>query len=99
MMLRALAVGCLTGLLATTSSAWAGMSPARIALSNMRPAAAGCGIGAYRDAAGACIDTLDWSRRCPAGFFPLTFPNGNHYRCAPNAWLSSRGWLMDLFGG
>lgn len=99
MLLRALAICCLTGLLIGGSSAEAAMAPARIAHSDLRLAAGGCGIGAYRDAAGACFDTLDRNRRCPAGYFPLTFPNGNHYRCAPNAWLDSRGWLMDLFGG
>ncbi|MGO8834753.1 MAG: hypothetical protein ACLQE9_18290 [Roseiarcus sp.] len=99
MLLRAFAMCCLTGLLATASSAWAGMTPARVAPSEARLVAAGCGLGFFRDAAGACADALDKVRRCPGGYFPLTFPNGNHYRCVPTEWQYSRGWLMNLFGG
>lgn len=97
MLLRASMICCLTAVLLPAPAAHAGMTPARVAASDVRLAAQGCGLGSYRDAGGACIDRLDRTRNCGPGYFPLTFPNGNHYRCVPVAWLRASGWFGDLF--
>ena len=93
---RTMTIGCLTALL-LAAPAHAGMTPTRLAASDIRAAAMGCGFGYRRDASGACIDTLDKSRICPSGYFALSFPNGNGFRCVPTTWLNARGWLGDLF--
>jgi hypothetical protein len=87
---------CLTALLLAASAAQAGLAPTRIPTSDILLAAMGCGPGYYREASGACVDYLDKSRICPPGYFAVSFPNGNGYRCVPTAWLNSRGWLGDL---
>jgi hypothetical protein len=90
-------IGCClaVGLLAAPA-AHAGPISAPRPASDVRLAAMGCAPGYYRDASGTCIDYLDKSRVCPAGYFALSFPNGNGYRCVPTAWLNSHGWLGDL---
>lgn len=78
--------------------AQAAMQPAaEIAISDIRPAGAACSFGYHLDVSGVCADSMDYSRRCSAGFFAVPFPNGNGYRCAPAEWLRSYGWLGDLF--
>jgi hypothetical protein len=96
MLLRYFTGCCVTALLLAAPAAQAGLTPARIPTSDIRLAAMGCGPGYYRDGSGACLDYLDKSRSCPPGFFAVSFPNGNGYRCVPTAWLNSRGWLGDL---
>jgi hypothetical protein len=66
------------------------------ATSVVQPAAAQCSYGYHRDPSGYCVDSMDYSRSCPPTYFPLSFPNGNGYRCAPAEWLGSSGWLGGL---
>jgi len=98
MLLRYFTACCLTAALLAATAAQAALTPARIPTSDIRLAAMGCGPGYYRDASGMCVDSMDYTRSCPAGFFALSFPNGNHYRCVPAAWLNAPGWLGDLLG-
>ncbi|MGA2041840.1 MAG: hypothetical protein ABSG83_00555 [Roseiarcus sp.] len=93
---------CLVGsLLAATVLA----APARAALAPVVPAAApgirlaatACGLGYHRDVSGFCVDSMDYSRRCPPGYFPISAPNGNGYRCIPTQWMNAPGWLGDFF--
>ena len=72
------------------------MPTAPLAESLVRPAAAQCSYGYHRDPSGYCVDSMDRSRSCPPTYFPLSFPNGNGYRCAPAEWLGSPGWLGGL---
>jgi hypothetical protein len=60
-------------------------------------AAATCGYGYRLDVSGLCVDSMDYSRRCPAGTFSISAPNGNGYRCIPAEWMRAPGWLGDLF--
>jgi hypothetical protein len=93
---RFFTVCCLAVVLLAAPAADAGMISTPTPAPAVRLAAMGCAPGYYRDASGACIDYLDRSRVCPSGYFALSFPNGNGYRCVPTAWLNSRGWLGDL---
>jgi hypothetical protein len=59
--------------------------------------AAACGYGYRLDVSGLCVDAMDYSRRCPAGTFSISAPNGDGYRCIPAEWMRAPGWLGDLF--
>lgn len=98
MVLRSFTGCCLAAALLGAPAAQAGLISVPIPASGVRMAAMGCGLGYRRDASGACVGYLDRSRICPPGFFAESFPNGNGYRCLPNASLDSGGWLGDLFG-
>ena len=87
-----LAVLCLTAPQAQAS--FAPVVPDATSL--IQPAAAQCSYGYHRDPSGYCVDSMDRSRSCPPTYFPLSFPNGNGYRCAPAEWLGSSGWLGGL---
>jgi hypothetical protein len=60
-------------------------------------ASAQCSYGYRLDPSGFCVDSMNYSRTCPPTYFPLSFPNGNAYRCVPTEWLASSGWLGDFF--
>lgn len=96
MLLRAFTGCCLAVALLGAPAAQAGLISAPMPASELRLAAMGCGPGYLRDASGTCVDYVDRSRICPPGYFALSFPNGNGFRCVPTAWLNSHGWLGDL---
>jgi hypothetical protein len=90
--------GCLLAAAFLAAPAQAAMKPAaEIATSDIQPAGAACSYGYHLDVSGVCVDSMDYSRRCPSGSFAVSFPNGNGYRCAPAEWLRSPGWLGDIF--
>jgi hypothetical protein len=94
---RYFAAPCLAVLCLTAPEAQAALKPAApIVASVVRPAAAHCSYGYHLDPSGFCVDSMDYSRSCPPTYFPLSFPNGNGYRCAPAEWLGSSGWLGGL---
>ena len=91
---------CLIALCLTTPGAEAALRPARLpAAPAVQLAAAQCSYGYHLDLSGYCVDSMDVSRSCPPTYFPLSFPNGNGYRCAPSEWLGSSGWLGGLLHG
>jgi hypothetical protein len=96
MLLRSFTGYCLAAALLGTPATQAGLTPLPIPASDVHLAAMGCGPGYLRDASGMCVDFLDKTRRCPPGFFAISFPNGNGYRCVSSAWLNAPGWLGDL---
>ena len=98
MVTRSLTGCCLAAALLGAPAAQAGLIFAPIPASGVRMAAMECGPGDRREASGACVGYFDRSRTCSPGFFAESFPNGNGYRCLPNASLHSGGWLGDLFG-
>jgi hypothetical protein len=94
---RSFAALCVVALCLTASQAQAAFRPAAPGATPLaRAAAAQCSYGYHRDPSGYCVDSMDYSRSCPPTYFPLSFPNGNGYRCAPAEWLGSSGWLNGL---
>jgi hypothetical protein len=90
---------CLAAALFAASAAQAAMRPAALlAISDIRPAAMGCGPGYRPDSTGVCVDYIDRWRKCPDTYFAESYPNGNGFRCVPSEWLREPGWLMDIFG-
>ena len=88
---------CLAASCMTAPAAQAALKAAApTAASVVRLAAAQCSYGYHLDPSGFCVDSMDHSRSCPPTYFPLSFPNGNGYRCAPAEWLGSSGWLGGL---
>jgi len=76
----------------------AAMAPrAPIAGAEVARAAAVCSYGTHLDVSGFCVDSMDYSRRCPPGDFAISAPNGNGYRCIPAEWMREPGWLGDFF--
>ena len=97
MLLRDLSGGCLSALFLAAAPAQAALKPAApIATSDVRQATA-CGFGYHLDVSGFCVDSMDYSRKCPPGTFAVAFPNGNGFRCLPAEWMQSPGWLGDIF--
>jgi hypothetical protein len=95
---RYLAGCCLAALSLTPLAAQATPKPAALfARSDVRPVAAACSFGTHLDISGFCVDSMDYSRRCPPGDFAVSFPNGNGYRCLPAEWMQEPGWLGSLF--
>ena len=100
MSLRHFSPLCLAALCLTAPGAQAALkATAPIATPDVRLAAAQCGYGYHLDPSGFCVDSMDRSRSCPPTYFPLSFPNGNGYRCAPAEWLGYSGWLGGLLHG
>ena len=94
---RSFAALCVVALGLTAPQAQAAFTPAAPGAAPLvRPAAAQCSYGYHLDPSGYCVDSMDRSRSCPPTYFPLSFPNGNGYRCAPAEWLGSSGWLGGL---
>ena|SRR5471032_2120837 len=88
----------LAALLLAAPAAQAAMSVAPPpSASNLRMTAAACSFGYHLDISGTCVDSMDYSRHCPPGYFPISYPNGDGYRCLPAEWQRSGSWLMDLF--
>lgn len=98
MLLRSFTGCCLAAALLGAPAAQAGLISAPMPAFEIRLAAMGCGAGSSRDASGACVGFFDRSRTCPPGFFAVSAPTGNGYRCVPNDWLDSHGWLGDFLG-
>jgi hypothetical protein len=96
-MLRICLVGSLLAAIAVATPARAALAPVAPAAPRIRLAAAACGFGYHRDVSGYCVDSMDYSRRCPAGYFAISAPNGNGFRCIPAEWMSEPGWLGDFF--
>ena len=98
MLLRNLAGCCLAVVLGAPPAAQAALKPAApIAASEFRLAAMACSFGYHLDVSGFCVDSMDYSRKCPPGYFAQSFPNGNGFRCIPAEWMRSSGWLGDFF--
>jgi hypothetical protein len=66
------------------------------ALSDASPAKT-CSFGTHLDISGYCVDSMDYSRRCPPGTFSVSAPNGNGFRCLPAEWMDEPGWLGNFF--
>jgi hypothetical protein len=98
MLLRNLA-GCgLAALLLAPAAASAAPKPAALpAVSDASPAKGACSFGTHLDISGYCVDSMDYSRKCPPGMFQISAPNGNGYRCLPAEWADEPGWLGDFF--
>jgi hypothetical protein len=99
-MLHTYLAGCLVAAsLVVAPASQAAMRPATPAANvDVRLAGALCGFGSHLDATGLCVDTMDYSRRCPPGSFAISFPNGNGFRCLPGEWQRAPGWFGDLLG-
>ncbi len=95
MSLRNLAGCALAALLLAPASA-APKPAALAAASDVRPAHA-CSFGTHLDISGYCVDSMDYSRKCPPGMFSISAPNGNGFRCLPAEWADEPGWLGDFF--
>ena len=54
-------------------------------------------FGTHLDVSGYCVDSMDYSRRCPPGMFAVSAPNGNGFRCLPAEWADAPGWLGNFF--
>jgi hypothetical protein len=100
LMLRCYLVGSLAAAaLVSAPASQAAMRPTTpTANVDVQRAGALCGFGSHIDATGLCVDTMDYSRRCPPGSFAISFPNGNGFRCLPGEWQSAPGWFGDLLG-
>ena len=97
MLLRNLAGCCLAALSLAPAATQAAPKPAApIAISDVGLARA-CSFGTHLDISGLCVDSMDYSRKCPPGFFAVSAPNGNGFRCLPAEWMEEPGWLGDFF--
>jgi hypothetical protein len=96
MLLRHLA-GCTLALVwLAPIAAPAAPKPAALTMtSDVKPAH--CSFGTHLDVSGYCVDSMDYSRRCPPGMFAVSAPNGNGFRCLPAEWADAPGWLGDFF--
>jgi hypothetical protein len=98
-MLRHYFASCLLAASLFAAPAQAAMKPvAAIAPSAIQLAGGACGLGYHLDVSGFCVDSMDYSRRCPSTLFAVPSPNGNGYRCVPTEWLRAYGWFDDLLG-
>ncbi len=97
MLHRFLAGAGLAALLLSASAAQAAMSPASPPSTGPTLVGAACSFGYHLDISGTCVDSMDYSRRCPPGAFAVSYPNGNGFRCVPAEWQRSGSWLMGLF--
>ena len=97
MLLRNLARCGLAALLFAPLAAAAAPKPAALATISDIQAAHACSFGTHRDVSGYCVDSMDYSRRCPPSTFAISAPNGNGYRCLPAEWMDEPGWLGSLF--
>ena len=86
---------CAAILILAAHAAQAGPEP-DMASTKIQLAAAQCGFGYHRDVSGYCVDSMDYKRICPPGFFAVTFPNGNGFRCVPTEWMDSPVWLGNV---
>jgi hypothetical protein len=87
----------LATLLLAPLAATAAPKPAALAATSDIRSAHACSFGTHLDISGYCIDSMDYSRRCPPGMFSVAAPNGNGFRCLPAEWMDEPGWLGNLF--
>jgi hypothetical protein len=78
-------------------AAQAAMSAAPPPSSSPTLVGATCSFGYHLDISGTCVDSMDYSRRCPPGTFAISYPNGDGFRCVPADWQRRGSWLMDFF--
>ena len=97
MLLRNL-VGCaLAALWLTPAATLAAPKPAALTAGSDIEHASYCSFGTHLDVSGYCVDSMDYSRRCPPGMFAVSAPNGNGFRCLPAEWADAPGWLGNFF--